>query len=329
MLFLVAILVGFGFSFLFPGNNLHQLPYFGLLLYAMLAIGLYGAVHGIELVEFHKHRLLILRAVTFGVLLKSLIIGSILWFLFHTPFAFLFAIIVSQIDPLSVSHLLKGKDDLFSHGARTILRAWSSFDDPMTVLLALYLYLPLVVNGGDFTLQRYVLQLGANLLFTCVLYLLTKLFKDHRSHLLLLLIAFVIAIPYQLMLGIALTGLFLRPKLPYLPRIVTITFYSAALLLGTLLTITSTNILIGVTLGFVAFVAQICVTPLVAPRLNMVDKLFLAFAQYNGITSVILALLISEWVSQTVDIIAFAIITINLLYYGSNHLLNRFLKKQG
>jgi hypothetical protein len=325
----VAIAVGFVVSVLLRNQDVRSLPGYEFVLYALLAVGLYGSVYGIDMHEFRNHRSLIGRAVTFGVVLKSILTGSILWLVFQTPYAFLFGIIVAQIDPLSVAHMIEGKSGKFSEGGRTILRAWSSFDDPMTVLLAIYIYLPLTVSeSGAFIPESYVLQLGANLLFALLVWLLSKVATNNRIELALLGITFLVAVPFKLMLGIALVGLFLRPRFELLPRLVQISFINAAVVLGSLLEISGTSLLYGVVLGVLAFVAQAVATLLVAPRLHRTDKLFLALAQYNGITSVILALIIAQWVSQTVSVIAFAVVTINALYYGANHLLERRLRSE-
>jgi uncharacterized membrane protein len=76
-----------------------------------------------------------------------------------------------------------------------------------------------------------------------------------------------------------------------------------------------------VTLGAIAFFSQGIATLVVAPKLKRIDKLFLSFAQYNGITSIILALVISQHIPQVLNIIGFAILTINGLYFGVNYLL--------
>lgn len=327
MLLYIALLVGFLLSFFLPQFELRQVNGYQQLLYLLLAIGLYGAVHEIDLEEFHKHKSLILRAITIGVFLKSLLIGGILWVIFQTPYAFLFGIIVAQIDPLSVAHLITTKSSKFSQSGRTILRAWSSFDDPMTVLLALYVYLPLAVGASMFVSpQNYLTQLVVNLLFAGALFVLKSKFQGKQKiELVLLGLAFLIAIVFQLMLSIALIGLFLRPRLSLLPSLVHLSFVIAAVLLGMLITLTQTSIFYGIVLGISGFVVQIVVTPLVAPKLLFVDKLFLAFSQYNGITAIILALIISSVVPQTVSVVAIAVVTINTLYYASNWLLEKRL----
>lgn len=328
MFLYLSLIIGFVLSFLFPWESIQSLPGYELMLYSLLGIGLYGAVHGIDLKEFHNHKALIFRAVTVGVLLKSILIGAGIWLLFQSPYAFLLAIIVSQIDPLSVAHLVEEKTTKFSTAGRTILRAWSSFDDPMTVLLGLYIYLPLtVVADKAFTPESYLSQLLLNLLFAFVVWIIGKSIAGKRGmEVSLLGIAFVVAVIFQLMLGIALIGLFLRPSFKHLPQLVHACFILAAILLGSLLEIQITSILYGLSLGILAWGAHAIVTPLVAPKLQTTDKLFLSFAQYNGITSIILALIFAQWIPEVVSIIAFAVITINTLYYATNHFLEKRIR---
>lgn len=326
--FYIALFIGFLAVLFIPGLNIRHIPGYELFQYAMLAIGLYGSVVGIELKEFHIHRPLILRAVTFGVIAKSLMTGTVVWLIFGTTEAFLFGIVVAQIDPLAVAKLLEGKSSRFTEGGRTILRAWSSFDDPVTVLLATYVYLPLVVVGQqEFSIWSYVVQLTLNLLLAGVIYCLHRFFiKHHKLELALLLLAFLVAVPFQLMLGMAIIGLFLRPRFDQLATLVHLSFLIAAAILGTLVEITIPYILVGSLVGICAYGAQAVATFLVAPRLNVVDKAFLATAQYNGITAVILALVLSRWIPSIVSVTAVAVIVINVLYYGINHFLEQRLR---
>jgi hypothetical protein len=104
---------------------------------------------------------------------------------------------------------------------------------------------------------------------------------------------------------------------------VRLAFLGAAFLLGTLLQFSSLSVIYGIALGFTAFFAQGIVTVFVAPNLPKKDKIFLAFSQHNGITAIVLALIIAQWVPQVVGVICVAIIVINTLYYGVNYLLDR------
>lgn len=323
MTFFIAVAAGFVLSLLLPEQDLSRLPGYGLILSTFLAIGLYGLVSGIDLREFRRRRGLIARAATIGVVVKSILTGTALWVIFRTPYAFLYAVIVSQIDPLSVAHVLGRTSRRLSAGGRTILRAWSSFDDPVTVLLAFYVFLPLAVSSAAFSLGGYAVALGANLLFALSIWIVSTRIAGNTMSIVLLITAFMIAVSLNFMLGIALVGLFLRPSLRHLHSLVASCFIIAAVLLGFLLEFQREYVIVGVTLGAFAFMAQAIATRLVAPRLNGVDQLFLSLAQQNGITAVILALVVAQWVPQAVSVIAFAVIATNVLHGGANYLFDQ------
>jgi hypothetical protein len=236
-----------------------------------------------------------------------------------TPLAFLLGMIVAQIDPLSVSYLVDKKGSQFSSAGRTVLRAWSSFDDPMTVLLALYVFLPFAL-GTAFDLGTYTTQFGYNLLFAVVFFTASRFIPSWM----LLLPAFLVAIPFQLMLGIALCGFFIRPPLDrVLPPLITIAYLCAAAILGMLVVFDLELLTLGVLLGVAAFVSQIIATRLVAGELPRSDRMFLSVAQYNGITSVILALVVGAMFSEVITIVAMAVIAINTIYLLTNQYVEK------
>jgi NhaP-type Na+/H+ or K+/H+ antiporter len=322
---LLIALAGFGFASLVDLANLPQRPYYETFTYLLLAIGLYGSVHSIDLGELSGHRDLVLRAVTVGVLLKTAIIGGILYLATGKTTAFLLGLAVAQIDPLSVASLVHSGDSKLSERAKAILGAWSSFDDPMTVLLsisALYFFLPHESTTSLLQAETPFLSgLLQNLAFAGVAFLLTRWIKRRQAALVfLLLVCFALAISFQWMLGIAMIGLFLRPEIKLLPRIITAAFYTAILLLGFLL-VNGIAWLPGLALGLGAILAQIVVGLLVTARLPWMERLYLAFAQQNGITAMILALLFEKNLPGTVGVVAPAILVINLGYFLSNRWL--------
>jgi NhaP-type Na+/H+ or K+/H+ antiporter len=324
---LLVALLGFGLASLVDVSNLPQQPYYEPFTYTLLAIGLYGSVHGIHRAELRNHREIILRAITIGVLLKTLIIGGLLYLFTGSLTAFLLGLAVAQIDPLSVANLIQGQDHKLSERAQTILGAWSSFDDPMTVLLsvyALYLFLPHTATAGLLELSLpFLLGLGQNLAFAGLVFLLSRwLKKSELAQLFLLTASFILAITFQWMLGIALIGLFLRPDIKKLPQIISVAFYIALLLLGFLL-VNGISWLFGLVLGLGAILAQIIVGFLLTRGLPFSERLYLAFAQQNGITAMILALLFEKSLPGAVGVVAPAILFINLGYYLSNRWLIR------
>jgi NhaP-type Na+/H+ or K+/H+ antiporter len=324
---LLIALAGFVLASVIDISDLPRQPFYEPFTYTLLAIGLYGSVYGIRLEELKNHNRIIIQAVTVGVLLKTLIIGGILYLATRQPAAFLLALTVAQIDPLAVANLLTGDRSYLSDRARTILSAWSSFDDPMTVLLsiyALYFFIPHAASENLLgVLSPFFLSLAQNLFFAALAFWLSRQVKQNVILLTLLLVAcFVIAVTFKWMLGIALIGLFLRPNIKRLPDLISAAFYIAILLLGFLL-VNGINWLSGLILALAAMLAQVIVGFLLTRGLTRVERFYLAFAQQNGITAMILALLFETQLQETVSIVAPAILFINLGYY----IINRMLQK--
>jgi len=336
--FVFFILLGLFLSVLFQkqGINLSEIDY-TYLTYSLLAIGLYGGVYAIDLKEFRIHKKIIISAITIGVILKSLIIGGLLFFFTQNILSFLFGIIVAQIDPISVSHLLqKNKTKKLSKSGETILRAWSSFDDPMTVLLSIYLALPLLgtyIKGKDlsFDFTSYFSELFYNLLFAAFIFILFKIFQKKFSQkkileILLLVIIFCFVIYFKLMLSIALIALFFRPKISKtLDKAINFSLYISTILLGILL-INGISFFIGFLLAIFTVLSQIIALFILMREFSQKDKVYLAFGQQNGITSIILAIIIESFYSGTISIIAPAIFFINSLYFILNHLADKYFK---
>lgn len=316
---------------------------------ALLATGLYASTYGIDIKEARKHVKIILSAVTIGVVLKAAIIGGSLALIFQDPFFLILGITVAQIDPLSVAGLMKG--NRLSKKAKTILASWASFDDPITVILALYAPLLVMqitgielgsITGSPDTsanIMSYIRELGLNLGLAAqafCLYTVVRYYSKNISAWLaagvslavyaLLAITFSISVLYFMMLGIALIGLFLRP-----PKIDTIiddvikwALRVAAVLLGILL-VDGVNLWAGIALGIAAYSAQIIVGYLLTRSLPSKDRWHISFAQQNGITAIILALLFEPIHPGTVAIVAPAIIVVNVLHAVVNKTLDKYV----
>jgi NhaP-type Na+/H+ or K+/H+ antiporter len=343
------ILFGFAIARIAGIHDLENASWYASGVAALLAVGLYASTYGIDLKEARRHLRIIVSAVTIGVVLKAAIIGCSLALLFRDPFFLILGIAVAQIDPLSVAVLMKG--DRMSAKAKTILASWASFDDPITVILALYAPLLVAqlagVDPGSITgspdmggsLIAYIRELGLNLLLAggaLVLWLVIR-YCAKRAHVwlapalvagvyLLLVATFSVAVFYFLMLAIALVGLFLRP--PKLSRVIDTAVMwalcAAAVLLGLLL-IGGINLWSGAALGVAAYFAQVIVGFLLTRGLPKKDRWHIAFAQQNGITAIILALLFEPLHPGTVAIVAPAIITINGLHWLMNRLVDKML----
>ncbi|MEM7532027.1 MAG: cation:proton antiporter [Chloroflexota bacterium] len=348
--------VGYLFAYFFQIENVHNSALYNLLVASLLAIGLYGSTYSINVQELRQNLRIVLSAVTIGVFLKILFIGTVLYLFQQNNISFLYGVIVAQIDPLSVAALVK--DSRFSKKAKTILSAWSSFDDPMTVIASLYIATLVVgdgtgnatsVVGNTSSIQEYFMNLGSNLLFVLVIYLLyvggryayahwlsrpsqkqtrpTTIPSNSANHLLtygLLLVSLFTSVAYSLMLGIASIGLFLRPPIEHVIQFITkISLYVSVFLLGILL-IGGVQLYMGFFVAIATISAQIVVGFLLTFGLPLKDRFQLALAQQNGVTAITLALIFEPRYGSIVAVIAPAILFINLLHVVFNGLLDRF-----
>jgi NhaP-type Na+/H+ or K+/H+ antiporter len=337
--FLLLAVIGLYFSILFKQNNIDltsiDYTYFT---YTLLAMGLYGGVYAINLKDLHSHKKVIISVITTGVILKSVIIGGLLYLVTGNILSFLFGIIVAQIDPISVTYLLqKNKQEKLSKSGETVLRAWSSFDDPMTVLLLLYLALPMVsvfLNGGilSLNLESYFYELFYNLSFALALFILFQFFKEYFKRykileIFLLFLIFAGVVYLKLMLAIAIIALFFRPKIEkYIDKSIVLAFYLSTILLGILL-INGISLEIGLLLALFTVLSQIISSFILVNHFSKKDKIYLAFGQQNGITSIILSILIEGFYPGTIAIIAPAIFFINSIYYLLNYLADKYFDK--
>jgi NhaP-type Na+/H+ or K+/H+ antiporter len=306
---------------------------------SLLAIGLYASTYEISLLEARRNLKVILAAVTVGVLAKAVLIGGLMVLLFRDPRFWVLGIAVAQIDPLSVSALMR--DSRMSQRAKTILAAWSSFDDPMTVLLVLYVpaligqpKLPSATLISGLGNWDYPVSLAINVGFALAVGGLWWLARRKLASslvvaivgYLLAVLSFAVAVGFLLMLELALAGLLVRPQRldRLLSWIARFAFAAATLILGVLLT-DGIDLVRGAALGTATFVAQLIVGSALTRRLPRMDRLHLVCAQQNGITAIILALLLEQVYPGTVGVIAPAIITTNVLYVLANRAVDRHL----
>jgi hypothetical protein len=347
---------------------------------ALLAVGLYGSTYGISLAEARRNVRTVVAAVTLGVLGKSVLISGVMFLLFHRPVYLVLGVAVAQIDPLSVAAMNRRSG--MSKRARTILTAWASFDDPVTVLITIYAAIfALRALGGHARAAYgvssnagalgYFLNVGANVAFAgafCGICMLANAARRRRITALLpatsqrsadpeflatawpqadgpqdggslapgraqqvgqLLAVGVlagvatIAVWRFWMFGLALIGLFFRPKLlsKWLDRAVMTAFVLVAFALGMLLA-HGIDVVPGMLLGVTAFGAQSLTSLALTRKLPKSDRVYLALGQQNGITAILLALLLQPLFPQASAIIGPAILTVNALHLVTNAVWN-------
>jgi hypothetical protein len=117
-----------------------------------------------------------------------------------------------------------------------------------------------------------------------------------------------------LMLGVAIAGLVARPPIgQWLDRVTRVAFFAAAVALGILL-VGGWSPLPGLVLGLAAFFAQVVVGLLITGGLTRKDRTYIAFAQQNGITAIVLVLLLEPDFPHSAAVVAPAILVINTLH---------------
>lgn len=306
----------------------------------LLAVGLYGSTHSIDLKALRDDLTGVVAAVTLGVVLKAALITVAVYAVVRGPEAFVLGIAVAQIDPLSVAAL--GRNGRMSPRAQSLLKAWASFDDPMTVLLTLYLAglarssageegTPAVVDAGA---AGYLTGLGLNAALLAGVLLLWFAGRrvaarmpeapavrrlKHTAAALLVVTMLLLAAAEHLMIAVALAGLAVRTELlgRAADRAVGGAFVIAFAALGLLLA-HDVAWWAGFVLGLAAFGAQavvaLAVMPLFLRRLSRTDRVELGLAQQNGITAVLIALTLERDFPGTVATVGPAVVTVNLLH---------------
>ncbi len=132
-----AVLLGFAVGQGIWSDQLTHSSWYLPMAALLLATGLYGSTHEIDLASVRRDLRTAVVAVTLGVLFKAAFIAGMMLLFFRKPEYLVLGIIVAQIDPLSVA-AMRGNSGM-SERAKTLLSVWAAFDDPVTVLLSVYL----------------------------------------------------------------------------------------------------------------------------------------------------------------------------------------------
>ncbi|QXJ21204.1 cation:proton antiporter [Actinomadura graeca] len=302
---------------------------------ALQVVGLYGSTQAIDLRAVRRDLGTIVAAVTVGVVVKAALITAVMVALFPHPASLVLGIAMAQIDPLSVAALQRGPR--LSRRGRALLLAWASFDDPVTSLLTVYVAALASAASGGSVLGlggpgSWAADLAANLTLAGVALLIEwtvrrrlRRWPAFLVRCVLLTGVAVIAVAQVWVLAAALAGLVVRPRWPGRPHAVDRFLgraTGAALLLATALLgfILSAGVSpwAGLVLGTAAFGVHAVVSLPLTRRQAPSDRVPMALAQQNGITAIVLALLLEPAFGGTVAIVAPAVLVTNLLHLAAN-----------
>lgn len=323
-------------------RDVDQSPAYGFFITALLGFGLYASTSGIVIAEFRRQMRTVVIAVTLGVLAKVALIFGVMFFVFRDPRHLILAVAVAQIDPLSVAAMrVKSK---MSDSAKALLSAWASFDDPITVLLTVYITAYALQGGGAVGgVGSFAVNLVLNLALAGVAFMLWTLVRGRvrraeaggrrvryavRAVMVVAVLALgFVAVQHSLLLALALLGLFFRPNLGrWVDGLAEAGMFLAIAAVGLVLAaeFSWTSALVGVVLGVAAFAAQSAVAfALTVPRQWRGDRVRLALGQQNGLTAIILALLLEPTFPGAIAVVAPAVVAVNLLNAVTNGAYDR------
>ncbi len=285
-----------------------------------LALGLYVAVSGIDLPSLGKYKKTAWFIITAGVPLQIFVTGFLMWVIYPHPVSLLVAVAIDQIDPLSVTTLLNNKAGM-SKEAKTLLRVWASFDDPVTVLVGFVFLIPIVTGVAMESTSTYLIGLIMNVIPALGIWWAYKkeYLKNWNVQFMLLVLGLVYAVATQAFLFAAIMGLFIRPFAEeHLSKIISVLYYSILIIVGAGLVHYGIDIRLGFLLALVEFFVVQPLSALTMVKGTTNDIFRLAFAQQNGLTTILMGLAFQTMGFNVLPILLPAIVVINILNLSIN-----------
>lgn len=291
-----------------------------------LVIGLYSSVSEIDVDVIRSRRWLAVSVVTIAVPVQIIVTGLIMYVINPVVLSFFVAVAITQIDPLSVNTLLQGKDSMSSE-AKGILRVWASFDDPVTVLFGFLILLPLL-SGVESSYDPKTILYGVifNLLPSAILFLIkkyTKLLQNKHIEIVVVILILILAVYSEAYLSAALIGLLARPfKQSITTNLTAFLYYCVVFLVGMVAYYFGIELRLGFLLALVAyFVVQPIATFFMFSGTPM-DFLRIAFAQQNGLTTLLMGVAFQSLGYDVLPILLPAIVIVNIFNIVVNKLFS-------
>lgn len=328
---LAAVAVGIGVAALLDLTTVDENIVYTTCVATLLGFGLYASATGIHV---DRRRLpTVLLAVTVGVVAKAALIFGVMYWVFGRPEYLVLGIAVAQIDPLSVAAVrMKSR---MSDSAKSLLAAWASFDDPITVLLTVYVT-AYALDASPGLLSSFGLSLLWNVVLAAIVFAAWRLWPrgelPRTARVAVWIVAIFglgavafIAVGFSLYLALAVIGLFLRPRGDVVDRAAEYAVLPLATFAVGLVLISGVAIVPGLVLGAAAYLGQVVIALILTlPKMWHGDRVRLALAQQNGMTAIVLALTLEPTFPGTVAIVAPAIVTVNLLHTFCNAIWDHF-----
>jgi hypothetical protein len=331
-----------------------EIPYLQEMMYASVSLGLYINVTSIEIETFKSNFKTVFCILVIGVPIKIIIPSLILanFLSNNAAVAYLCATVIAQIDPIAAAKTIDSSR--MTQKSETIFRVWSSFDDPVTVLFAFYIFFPMNIAAHSFKLSSYFVYFLNSVAICILAYFLYKILKLLTKKRVILqqvktkidIFIVVATLGYSIFSGsfllAATIGLFFRPfnkistsgineaENPEKSKqiILDIIFYFSIVLVGSL----SAHRNIDWSLGFVLAVSMVATQILVTflfLKDSLPNMLRIMFGHQNGMTALLLTLALEILLEKTgleqvslFSIALPAVIWIAVLYFVTNSLID-------
>lgn len=318
--FIGLTIIGLALGFA-TGFNPLQHPQFSLFASIALTFGLYTAVAGIDLPALGRYKNTAIFIITAGVPLQIALIAGFMWLIYPHPVSILVAVAIDQIDPLSVSTLLNNKLGM-SKEAKALLRVWASFDDPVTVLVGFAFLVPAITGVISGSMSSYLVSLLLNIVPAIVLYWFSKQkFFTRPVSFVLLGLVFAFTVWQQTYLLAALCGLFIRPlKNNLMEKVTEYLYYVVIVVVGAAVVDYGVDLRLGALLALGEFFIVQPLSALLLVKGTTNDIFRLAFAQQNGLTTILMGLVFQVMGFNVLPILLPAILIINTLNLSINAL---------
>jgi len=317
------IFMGIGalFTFITPFSPLNYINEILIIGSLFLATALFANVQSIDRGFLQKYKSQSIIIVSVGLVFKALLLGGILYIITGDIRFFLIGALISQIDPGLTNwanKIMGQKDD-----TAKLSLVESTFDDPISTLLTIYIALPLVL-GKSLDFNLYFIMLIVNFIFVAVF-----LFEKRRAKIessFLSSSAIVAGGLLNIFLGVALSGLLFKMKSELFDEPVRLVTYASYIIVGFFIPLAGLNIALGLLLALVLiFIVRPLEVLLFFRNLNFKDKVRLSLSEQKGITTVLLLLLIQPQIN-VVGIVIPAMIAINVWFVISHYILGRYLQ---
>lgn len=293
--------------------------------FILLPIALYLGGYFLDLDEVKKNSRSILVSITVGVAFKIISVGLLLQIFFPFELSWILACIIGQIDPGATLFFRTLRPKISSPKYETLSGAMSSFDDPMTAVIALVL-LPIIIGiPAQLSLVNYFVNFS--IVFAIVL-VATKIHPKIHAALVFIFLAFGSALQTTISAGVL--GLLLKPTTLFnrydfnklaeraVPILFFLSIFAVAISLRSIPT--ASHIIMGVIAGVLMHLTQIITGQLVGKfaGLKSFERGLFCIDQFNGITSCTLALFFAPLYPEIIPITLSAIVTVAILYIVLN-----------